>query len=177
MKTNTTTEHSNANQPTPPVTPKPPLPLRSVEQERWTVVTELKGFQISLNCGQRTLLYGVDLPTRKREFQAVANEINAALDRLTQERDESERRATLTEKKLRNAWEHGIKIARSYGDNICHFEGEQKEAQWRKFLEKSSFGASSNASGVAAKDLEEAFREADSHLRCCKHRNLDRCGC
>lgn len=41
--------------------------------------------------------------------------------------------ATLTGK-LRAAWEAGIKIARGYGDNICHLHGEQKERQWRKFL-------------------------------------------
>lgn len=32
---------------------------------------------------------------------------------------------------MRAAWETGIKVARSYGDNIVHLEGVQKERQWR----------------------------------------------
>lgn len=35
----------------------------------------------------------------------------------------------------RAAWEAGFALARSYGDNAVHFDGEQKERQWARYLE------------------------------------------
>jgi hypothetical protein len=35
---------------------------------------------------------------------------------------------------LRTAWEAGFRLCRTYGDNHAHFDGAQKEAQWKKFL-------------------------------------------
>lgn len=35
---------------------------------------------------------------------------------------------------LRVAWEAGIKLARSYGDNIIRLDGREKDRQWEKFL-------------------------------------------
>lgn len=37
----------------------------------------------------------------------------------------------------RAAWEAGFKLAVSYGDNWIHFDGEQKERQWVKFIAQS----------------------------------------
>lgn len=34
----------------------------------------------------------------------------------------------------RQAWEAGFQLCRSYGDNHAHFDGEQKEARWRRYL-------------------------------------------
>ena len=48
--------------------------------------------------------------------------------------ESAEGRARRAEENLRHAWEHGIKIARSYGDNIVHLEGDQKERQWNLYL-------------------------------------------
>ena len=36
---------------------------------------------------------------------------------------------------LRAAWEAGFRLCRSYGDNHAHFDGEQKERQWRAYLQ------------------------------------------
>lgn len=36
---------------------------------------------------------------------------------------------------LRAAWEAGFALCASYGDNKHHFRGEQKENNWKKFLE------------------------------------------
>lgn len=33
---------------------------------------------------------------------------------------------------LRFAWESGFRLARAYGDNHAHFQGEQKERQWQE---------------------------------------------
>lgn len=36
--------------------------------------------------------------------------------------------------KIRVAWEAGLKLARSYGDNYVHFAGEQKREHWEALL-------------------------------------------
>lgn len=36
---------------------------------------------------------------------------------------------------VRNAWEAGFALCRSYADNHYHFEGEQKEKKWKEFCE------------------------------------------
>jgi hypothetical protein len=38
---------------------------------------------------------------------------------------------------MRDSWEAGIKLAHGYGDNFMYLEGEQKERQWQKFLDKA----------------------------------------
>jgi hypothetical protein len=43
-----------------------------------------------------------------------------------------QRDAALTQ--LRAAWEMGFALCRQYGDNHAHFDGEQKERQWKKAL-------------------------------------------
>lgn len=35
---------------------------------------------------------------------------------------------------IRAAWERGIRLARSYGDNIGHCQGEERERHWKKFI-------------------------------------------
>jgi hypothetical protein len=39
---------------------------------------------------------------------------------------------------LKAAWESGFKLAVGYGDNHAHFDGEQKERQWRAYLASSA---------------------------------------
>ena len=39
------------------------------------------------------------------------------------------------ENNLKTAWEAGFALCASYGDNKHHFCGEQKENNWKKFLE------------------------------------------
>lgn len=36
---------------------------------------------------------------------------------------------------IREAWEAGFKLCRSYGDNHWHWDGEQREQRWREYLE------------------------------------------
>ena len=36
---------------------------------------------------------------------------------------------------IREAWEAGFKLCRSYGDNHWHWDGEQKEQRWREYLD------------------------------------------
>jgi hypothetical protein len=38
------------------------------------------------------------------------------------------------EEAQRHAWEAGFRLCRSYGDNHAHFDGEQKERHWKKYL-------------------------------------------
>lgn len=37
---------------------------------------------------------------------------------------------------LRAAWEDGLRVARSYGDNFFHCQGEQKERKWMRFVKQ-----------------------------------------
>lgn len=39
------------------------------------------------------------------------------------------------EERLRHAWETGFRLAVAYGDNHAHWDGEQRERQWRYFLD------------------------------------------
>jgi hypothetical protein len=39
------------------------------------------------------------------------------------------------EDRLRHAWETGFRLAVAYGDNHAHWDGEQRERQWRYFLD------------------------------------------
>jgi hypothetical protein len=40
---------------------------------------------------------------------------------------------------VRFAWEAGFKLCQSYGDNWIHFGGQQKERQWKWFLESAGY--------------------------------------
>lgn len=60
--------------------------------------------------------------------------------RLYHERDVMEdaaaalaRRIAEGERLKRHAWEAGFNLAVSYGDNWIHFDGEQKERQWKAY--------------------------------------------
>lgn len=44
-------------------------------------------------------------------------------------------RVQIPEKRLRQAWEAGFQLAMDYSDNAVHFRGEQKEKQWKKYLD------------------------------------------
>ncbi len=120
--------------------------------ERWTVkvtgggimATGIMATTYHLQASAGETLFASTNPSLKHKMERIADAHNATLT------GEQGQRAKLTEKKLRNAWEHGIKIARCYGDNICHLQGEQKETQWRKFLKDSGF-----VTGEQAKDTEQ----------------------
>lgn len=70
----------------------------------------------------------VRLTQQNKELIAIAAARDAEIERLTKERDEARGM-------LRKAWEAGFALCRRYGDNHVHFEGEQKERQWKRFLE------------------------------------------
>lgn len=43
--------------------------------------------------------------------------------------------------KIRFAWEQGFTLARHYGDNAHHFDGEQKERHWQSLVTTMAFNA------------------------------------
>ncbi|HEX3058086.1 MAG TPA: hypothetical protein VHP62_01920 [Usitatibacter sp.] len=62
-------------------------------------------------------------------YSASYGDVCRAVDREMAYREELEMR-------VREAWEAGFALCRSYGDNHAHFEGEQKERKWRLFLDQ-----------------------------------------
>lgn len=51
---------------------------------------------------------------------------------------------------LRDAWEKGFALCRGYGDNHAHFDGDQKESQWKRYLESESVSKALSTQPVQA---------------------------
>lgn len=70
-------------------------------------------------------------------------------------------RVAPVEAELREAWEAGFRLCRSYGDNCAHFDGEQKERQWQAYLAERVAPVEADAIRDA---LDEALSNFENHL-------------
>lgn len=72
---------------------------------------------------------------------------------------------------LRAAWEEGFRLCRSYGDNHAHFQGDQKERQWKCALAilatttpDASLEAAESGSLIAPSSVHLAWKQAAEQM-------------